>query len=314
MPYPIELISPEEKRKLYSEVIRLPLYTRKANVYGCCIKFLTDSRFFADIWTDNFYTADENMRSHGRLIAVKDDSQPLHMKYDSLTKTAFAYNFDYYGWIKSIALAIAGDILEDAHEIHSVHGAVLDVDGSGVALIAPSGVGKTTHSWGMLRNARVRLVADDWFFVRVYERSALAYGSEKNCYVDAELGKIWSEYKEILERVTIDKRGRAVVNARWVVGSDGVVPLTKMRRVVLMKRDPKDPDVIRRITADEALDFLIKNNFYNPHQLVRDRRKSSLRGDFFKRLLSMVEVYVANTSEPPHLVQEEIFRTVASKN
>jgi hypothetical protein len=312
MPYPIELISPEEKRRLYSELIRLPLYTRKANIYGCCIKFLTDNRPFADIWSDNFYTADENIRSHGRLIAVQDPSQPLHMKYDPLTKTGFAFNFDYYGWIKSIALAIAGDILEDAHEIHSVHGAVLDVDGAGVALIAPSGVGKTTHSWGMLRNNGVRLVADDWFFVRVYDRSALAYGSEKNCYVDAELGKIWSKYREVLERVVIDKRGRAVVNARWVVGIDGVVPLTKMKKVFLLKRDRNDPTVVREASVDEAVETLVANNFYNPHQLVRDDRKVALRRDFFRRLLSMVEIYVANTSEPPATVQDEIFRWATS--
>ncbi len=312
MPYPIELISPDEKRRLYSELIKLPLYTRKANIYGCCIKFLTDSRPFVDIWTDNFYTADENVRSHGRLIAVQDQNQPLNMKYDPLTKTAFAFNFDYYGWIKSLALAIAGDMLEDSHEIHSVHGAILDIDGSGVALIAPSGVGKTTHSWGMLRNNGVRLVADDWFFVRVYERSALAYGSEKNCYVDAELSKIWTKYKDMLERVVVDKRGRAIVNARWVVGIDGVVPLTKMKKIFLLKRDHADPTVVREVNPEEALEILVGNNFYNPHQLVKDDRKNTLRRDFYRRLLEMVEVYIANTSEAPAIVQDEIFRRARS--
>lgn len=308
MPYPIELISQDEKKRLYSELITLPLYTRKANIYGCCIKFLTDNKFFTDIWTDNFYTADENMRSHGRLIAIKDPRQPLHVKYDPLTKTAFAFNFDYYGWIKSIALGIAGDILEDAHEIYSVHGAVLDVEGSGVALIAPSGTGKTTHSWGLLRNPGVRLVSDDWFFVRVYEKSALAYGSEKNCYVDAELGKIWAKYREILNRVVVDKSGRAVVNARWVVGVDGVVPLTKIEKIFLLKRDHEDPTIVREATPEEALGILVSNGFFNPHQLVNDNRKASLRREFFRKLLGMVEIYIANTSEAPNVVQDEIFR------
>ena len=310
MPYPIEIIDSEEKRRLYAALAKLPLYTRKANVYGCCIKLLTDSRSFVDIWSDNFYTADENIRSHGRLLAIEDPTQPLHMKYEPLTKTAFIFNFDYYGWIKSVALAVAGDMLEDAHEIHSVHGAVLDIEGSGVALIAPSGVGKTTHSWGMLRNSGVRLVADDWFFVRIYEKSALAYGSEKNCYVDADLGKIWSEYKETLERVVVDKRGRAVVNARWVVGIDGVVPLTTMKKVVLLKRDPSDKSIVREITKEEALDLLVRNDFYNPHQLVRDERKLALRTEFFRNLLGKTRAYVANTSQPPMVVQDNIYRAV----
>ena len=53
------------------------------------------------------------------------------VKYDPLTRTAFLFNIDYYGWVKSIALALAGDILEDQHHIHSVHGAALDIGGQG---------------------------------------------------------------------------------------------------------------------------------------------------------------------------------------
>jgi len=311
MPYPIQVIDANEKHSLYGEFISKQLYSRKANIYGCCIKFLTDNKPVADVWSDNFYTADENNRSHGRLIAIEDPHQPLVVKYDPLTKTAFLYNFDYYGWIKSVALAIAGDILEDAHEIYSVHGAALDVSGSGVALIAPSGVGKTTHSWGMLRHPGVRLISDDWFFVRMYEKSAICYGSEKNNYVDADLGKIWPEYRDILEKVSFDLKGRAIVNARWVVGSDGVVPLTTLKKVVLLKRDPSDSSIIRAISSDEALDILLKNSFYNPHQLVTDGRKLELRRSFFRSLLAKTETFIANTSEQAQVVQESIFKAVS---
>lgn len=312
MPYPVEIISADEKHQLYSELMKSPLFTRKANVYGCCIKFLTGSKSYVDIWSDNFYTADENNRSHGRLLAVEDSSQPLGVKYDPLTKTAFAYNFDYYGWIKSLALAITGDLLEDAHDIHSIHGAALDVNGSGVALIAPSGTGKTTHSWGMLRNPGVRLVADDWFFVRLFKKSAVAYGSEKNCYVDAELGKIWPEFREILENVVLDTHGRAVVNARWVVDADGVASMTTLKKVVLLKRDPSDPSIIKEITGEEALNILVSNDFYNPHLLVKDKRKLALRTSFFSDLLGKTRVYLANTSEAPATVQESIFKAVST--
>lgn len=310
MPFPIKLISAEEKRKLYYEIMKLPLYTRKANIYGCCIKFVTDNKFFADVWADNFYTADENLRSHGRIIAIQDSREELHVKYDPLTKTAFAYNIDYYGWIKSLALAIAGDMFEDAHEIYSVHGAALDVNGQGVALIASSGTGKTTHSWGLLRNSGVRLVADDWFFVRLYDKTAFAYGSEKNCYVDANIGKIWPNFGEILDRVVVDKRGRAVVNVRWVVGIDGVIPITKIRKIFILKRDYSDSSIIKSLDTEEALSLLIKNDFYNPHNLVKDERKLNLRKEFFQKLLNMSEKYIVNTVEPPNVVQEEIWKRV----
>ncbi|MDI9609169.1 MAG: hypothetical protein QFX34_02685 [Candidatus Verstraetearchaeota archaeon] len=311
MPYDIEYIDVEAKHRLWSDLTRRPLYTRKADIYGCCIKLLTDSRLTSDLWSDNFYSSDENRRSHGRLLAVEDPVQPPHVKYDPYTKTAIILNIDYYGWIKSVALAVAGEILEDSHEIFSVHGAALDVNGSGVAIIAGSGVGKTTHSWGMLRNSGVRLLADDWFFVRVYERSLLAFGSEKNCYVDADLGHIWGEYKNMLDRAVFDKKGRAVVNARWVVGNDGVIPMTTLRKVVLLKRDASDGTVLRELDPAEALEILSKNGFYNPHQLVNDERKFQLRGNFFKTVLNRTRVFLANTAHPASEVQDRIFRAVS---
>ncbi len=312
MPYPIEIIGTEEKQLTYADLIRKPLISRKANIYGCCIKLMTDSKPFAEIWSDNFYSADENNRSHGRIMAVEDRTMTLHMKYDPLTKTAFVYNFDYYGWLKSVGLAIAGDMLEDAHQIYSVHGASLDMAGKGVALIAPSGTGKTTHSWGMLRNPGVRLVADDWFFVRLYEKSALCFGSEKNCYVDAELGKIWPEYREMLEKVVPDTRGRAVVNARWVVGAEGVVPMTTLKKVVLLKRDPSDPVLLRQLSDRVALNILLEKEFYNPHQLVKDARKQELRRNFFSELLSKADCFIANTTSDPATVQAKIFEAVSA--
>jgi hypothetical protein len=227
---------------------------------------MTDSKPFAEIWSHNFYSADENNWSHGRIMAVEDPTKPLHLKYDPLTKTAFVYNFDYYGWLKSVALAITGDMLEDAHQIYSAHGASLDIVGKGAALIAPSGTGKITHSWGMPRNPGVRLVAGDRFFVRLYDRSAVCYGSEKNCYVDADLGKIWIECREVLEHVVMDTHGRAGVNARWIVGAEGVVPMTTLKKVVLLKRDRADPTLLRQVADRGALGMLLEKEFYNPHQ------------------------------------------------
>jgi hypothetical protein len=164
----------------------------------------------------------------------------------------------------------------------------------------------------MLRNPGIRLVADDWFFVRLYKKSAVAYGSEKNCYVDADLGKIWPEFREILENVVLDGRWRTVVNARWVVGADGVIPTTTMKKVVLLKRDPSDPSIIREITREEALNILMSNDFYNPHLLVKDKRKLALRVSFFSDLLEKTRAYMANTSETPATVQESIFKAVST--
>ena len=304
--YSVQLIGSEEKDALYQRYEDRFLYTAKAGIYGCCIKLLTEVEYVKDRWEDNFYTMSEDVRSHGRLIVLEEPGQQMTVKYDPYTKTAFLVNVDYYGWIKSIALAVAGDVLEDEHRIYSVHGAAIDIEGRGVSLIAPSGTGKTTHSWGLLRLKNARLVSDDWYFVRLSSREPLAFGSEKNCYIEADIGKIWNEYERLVDKAHFDKEGRAVVNVRWIVGSGGVIPLTTMRDIILLKRDPTDSKIVTSLSTDEALEYVTKNDFCNPHQLVKDRRKLELRKDFFRKCFEQTNVYLVNTIASPQETQQKI--------
>jgi serine kinase of HPr protein (carbohydrate metabolism regulator) len=206
---------------------------------------------------------------------------------------------------------VAGDVLEDEHRIYSVHGAAIDVSGRGVSLIAPPGMGKTTHSWGLLSLKEARLVADDWYFVRLSSREPLAFGSEKNSYIEADLGKIWGQYEKLTEKVQFDPQGRAVVNVRWIVGQGGVVPMTTMQRIILLKRDPADKKIVAELTEKEALDYLLAHNFCNPHQLVTDKRKTELRKDFFRRYLKQTGFHMVNTTLPPQETQRRIREIIA---
>jgi hypothetical protein len=306
MSYSVQLITPEEKDKLYQNYEARFLYTNKADVYGCCVKLLTEIENVKNEWEDNFYAMGENTRSHGRLIVLEEPNQPTTIKYDPYTKTAFLVNVDYYGWIKSIALAVAGDVLEDEHRIYSVHGAAIDVGCGGVSIIAPSGTGKTTHSWGLLRMEDARLISDDWYFVRLSSREPLAFGSEKNCYIEADIGKIWNEYERLVDKARFDKKGRAVVNVRWIVGSGGVIPMATMRKIILLKRDFQDKNIVTKLSTEGALEYMLAHDFCNPHQLVRDNRKIELRKDFFRRYFEQTDVYLVNTTGTPQATQTEI--------
>ena len=137
-------------------------YTSKADINGICVQLYTENRDYMDMWLDNFYHMSDSVRSHARIYCLDDPDTDLHAEYNPSNGTMFLFNFDYYGWIKSIALGMAGNILEDAHGIYSVHGAALDIDGRGVTLIAPSKTGKTTQSWGLLRMDNAHLISDDW--------------------------------------------------------------------------------------------------------------------------------------------------------
>jgi hypothetical protein len=309
--YKVQLIETEEKDRLYLQYEKRYLYTRKASIYGCCIKLLTDVEYVKDRWDENFYTMSEEVRSHGRLIVLEEPGKKMSVKYDPYTKTAFLFNVDYYGWIKSIALAVAGDVLEDEHRIYSVHGAAIDIGGHGVSLIAPPGTGKTTHSWGLLHLKNARLVSDDWYFVRLSTREPLAFGSEKNSYIEADIGKIWGQYEKLVKKVQFDPQGRAVVNVRWITGAGGVIPMTTMQEIILMERDPNDKNIARAMSKKEALEYLVTNNFCNPHQLVIDKRKFELRKMFFLQYLKQTSVHLVNTTLPPQETQRRIREIIA---
>jgi hypothetical protein len=313
MSYSVQLITPEEKDRLYQRYEKRFLYTNKAEIYGCCVKLLTEIEYVKNEWEDNFYMMSESVRSHGRLIVLEEPDQPMSIKYDPYTKTAFLINVDYYGWIKSIALAVAGDVLEDDHRIYSVHGAAIDVGGVGASIIAPSGTGKTTHSWGLLRLENARLISDDWYFVRLSSREPLAFGSEKNCYIKADIGKIWNEYERLVDKARFDQKGRAVVNVRWIVGGGGVIPNTTMMKIILLKREPQDPTIVANLNTEKALQYMVAHDFCNPHQLVRDSRKLELRQEFFRRYFGKADVYLVNTTGTPQATQMEIRAILSMK-
>lgn len=312
MSYAVTIISPEEKESLLESYSSRLLFTRKSEIYGTCIKLLTDHEDLRRKWEDNFYAMGENIRSHGRLIVLNDESRPTGILYEPLTRTAFMFNIRYYGWVKSIGLAITGDILEDQHGIYSVHGAAIDIAGKGVSLIAPSKTGKTTHSWGLLRLPEARLVTDDWYFVRLSNKRHLAFASEKNCYVEGDIGKIWKEFQPLVEKAKFDDNDRAILNVRWIVGATGVVPMTTLYHILLMKRDFQDERIVREMDKEEALEYLINNDFCNPHQLIRDERKKKVRTSFFKNLLQRTEVYMVNTILSPEETKKEIQKVVVN--
>ena len=146
MPYSVEPISIDVKEELSRFYSKQILYETKSDIYGCCIKLLTGIQWVKDRWEENFYSMSYNIRSHGRLYVVEDSSREENtILYDPQSKTAFLINLDYYGWVKSLALSVAGDILEDEHDIFSVHGACLDIKGKGISI-------RTKHLSGMRRS------------------------------------------------------------------------------------------------------------------------------------------------------------------
>jgi hypothetical protein len=299
--YKVELISPAAKEKLMGKIYSPQLYERKAVIHGTCVKLFTDSHDFKDMWEDNFDLMPDWIRPHARLFAVGCGSKKLRVRYEPQSKTVIIEGCDYYGWIKSIALALVADFLEDftsEHRRYSVHGSFIDMHGRGVALIGPSGSGKTTLTYGLLLDKRYNFLTDDWFFVRLADSDTLVYSSEKNSYIRGDLVKSWPQYRERLKGIVKDSRERAVVDVRRLAGGDRIRTDSTLALTVLLTRDKSLPPV-SRLAPKDALAFMLKNDFCNPHQLVRSRKKMEKRKMFFAELFSRAPVYLLNTIETP---------------
>ncbi|MDR0309910.1 MAG: hypothetical protein LBH88_04050 [Candidatus Methanoplasma sp.] len=312
MGYEVDIIDLDKATEMRFKYKGLKSYSSKVDISGLCVEFLTEDREHLKMWEDNFYSMSEDIRAHAKIYSIKDPELEMKVLFEPSTNSAFLFNFEYYGWIKSIALGISGSILEEAHDTYSVHGAVLDMDGRGVTLIAPSKTGKTTQSWGLLRMNNAHLISDDWYFVKLGKGRPIAYASEKNCYIDADIGDIWEEYKPLVSQVKFDNNGRGIANIRWVAGESSVIPMTKIRFIFLLKRDHNDPVTIRRFSPDEGLEYLLKNDLCNPHQIVWDAHKNSIRASFFSSFLSSCEIYLVNTIRTPQETQELIRNVITT--
>ena len=299
--YTVELISPQKKERLVERIYSQDLYEIKAVIHGTCVKLFTDDHGFKDMWEDNFEMLPDWFRPHARLFSVKTGGKKLRVKYEPGSKTIIIENCDYYGWVKSIALAVVADFLEDAtseHKRFSVHGSFIDCGGRGMAIIGPSGSGKTTLTYGLLLGKGCNFLTDDWFFVRLADRDTLVYSSEKNSYIRGNLASGWPQYAERLKGIKKDSRDRGIVDVRRLLGSDRIRTDSMLTATVLLTREKNLPP-FRQLSPKEALSFMLKNDFCNPHQLVRSKSKKAQRTRFFRELFRRAPVYLLNTIETP---------------
>ncbi|MCK9580701.1 MAG: aldolase [Methanoregula sp.] len=305
--YTITLISQDEKETLVQQFTPRIRYEIKSEIYGCCIKFISDNLVIKDTWQENFYAISQNVRSHGRIYLFDDPAYSADtVIFDPVSKTAFLLNFRYYGWVKSLALSLAGDILEDEHGIFSIHGACVDIGGVGLCLIGTSGSGKTTQTYGLLKDPHTRIVGDDWFFSRVFGPEILAYGSEKNFYIRQDLETVWKEFEGLVKAGDYDNEKRAVADIRWIIGKGRILPLTTLRIIIVLKRDPEDRNTVETLGPDAAMKMFEENNYFNPHLLVNNSYKKAIRTRYLTELLNRTTVYLVNTTGTPAETQRLI--------
>jgi hypothetical protein len=323
-------------------------YGWKASIDGFCMQLFTNSEHLYDFWMENWFSMNREIKSHGRLYAVLDpefnEGKP-HAYYNSETKTAIIFNTEYYGQVKSWALGITCDIAEDQHDIHSIHGSCIEVNGNGIVLIAPTGTGKSTHSYALLKMEGARLHSDDWLYVRFIggvKGRASADISERKFYIRTNIVRVFPEIKAMLDKCKLEnvesvtqaeaetlrakgtdetsvkqmpqdpyvahEYSRAMLDPIWISGPEKFVDTTRVRKVILLKRDRSESEMVRKLDSEEAVQYLTTQpeQFLNPYLIIKTQEKVEIRQDFFRRLFKFAPCYLVNTVESVSAVQEKI--------
>ena len=323
-------------------------YGWKASIDGFCLQLFTNSEHLCNFWVENWFSMNRDIKSHGRLYAVLDPEFNLgkpHAYYNPQTKTAIIFNTEYYGQVKSWALGVTCDIAEDQHDIHSIHGSCIEVNGDGIVLVAPTGIGKSTHSYALLKMEGARLHSDDWLYVRFIggvKGRASADISERKFYLRTNIVRIFPEIRSLLDKCKLEnvealapaeaeglrskgvdeasiekmtqdpyiahEYSRVMLDPLWISGAEKFVDTTRVRKLILLKPDKEDPQIIRRLEGEEAVQYLTTQpeQFLNPYLIVKTPEKIEVRQDFFRRLFKFAPCYLVNTVESVDLVQEKI--------
>jgi len=326
----------------------------KASIDGFCMQLFTNSNHLDEFWRENWFSMPREVKSHGRLYAVVDptleEGKP-HAFYNPDTKTAVIFNTEYYGQVKSWALGVACDIAEDQHDIHSIHGSCVEVDGKGIVLIAPTGTGKSTHSYALLNMEGARLHSDDWVYVRFIggeKGRASADISERKFDIRTNIARVFPEIRPLLDRCKLEnviplspeeaeklrsqgicedeirvltsdpyvahEYSRAMLDPLWIAGPEKFVDTTRAMKVILLRRDKNDPEIARRLEIEEAVQYLVAQpeQFLNPYLIVKTDEKVDVRKRFFRRLFRLAPCYLVNTASDVKTVQQKI-RDIISK-
>ncbi|KPJ61161.1 MAG: aminotransferase class I and II [Latescibacteria bacterium DG_63] len=267
-----------------------------ASISGVIVQLRTNSPHLSDFWIENWYPAqlEADIEPHAIIYAVKDvTGRESRAFYNSESHTGFVFNTAFYGQLRSLAIGILADVSEKTSGIHSVSAAAVDVDGSGVLIMAPPGAGRFTHVAGLMKSAGARLVATDFVSLRYLDKEILADVPERKFYIETNTVETLPQLAALFDKSKLENvitkrdecshefcpdidsckidRGdgycyaassvsRAMLDPYWIGGTSGHVKRTSVEFLLILCRDPVSP-ATKKLGPEEALRRLEAGDF-----------------------------------------------------
>jgi len=267
-----------------------------ANISGVIVQLRTNMRNIYEFWTENWYPSEleSDLEPHAIVYAVDGIAgREPRAFYSSDAKTGIIINCDSYEQARKWALGLVTDIVEHVSETHTIHGACLDFDGKGLAIIAPPGVGRGTIAYGLLRYPEAKIHSNDFFVVRYSANQAVADISERKFYVRTRVARTYGDLAAVFDKSKLEnvvtrkedclyptcpnldscdldrgephcywasKYSRALLDPYWLGGVDKYAKRTTLRAVTVLRKDRTAP-FVEKLKAGDALRYLEEGRY-----------------------------------------------------
>jgi len=229
-----------------------------------------------------------------------------------------------YEEVKGTGVRLLTNELSERDAKHvALNASCAEVLGKGVCMLAPAGLGKTTHVYGLAgwtEDKSTKFHSDGWLFVNLKDKTA--YSPERLYYAKGlqALSTSLRQFlhrsrKESLERFMsrdLINRDGFLVDPTELLGKGKFTRKCKVDYLILLERSEEDPWLVKPLQPEEALstvkegryDGQTSSPYFNPYAVSKEREER--RQSMYFKLFSGTETLLVNTRVPVWITQSLI--------